>query len=207
MVFTAAMNKIDKILKDIVDGKPVIIVDREDREYEGDFFVAAEKATKKNLNFGLRYCRGLFCTPTIGSILDRLQIPMMVTNSTCKLGTPFTVSFDCIKDCTTGMSVYDKLKTLSVLVDENSKPEELARPGHVFGLRPKDGLLEERSGHTELSIELVRLAKLREVSVIIEVMANNGQMLKGQKLMSFCDTFGLNIISTDEIYQAVYGKP
>ncbi|MDO8611185.1 MAG: 3,4-dihydroxy-2-butanone-4-phosphate synthase [bacterium] len=200
------MNKIDKILKDVIDGKPIIIVDDEDREYEGDFMIAAEKATKKSLNFGLRYCRGLFCAPASGKTLDRLNIPMMVTNSTCKLGTPFTVSFDCINGCTTGMSVFDKLKTVAVLVDDNSKAEELARPGHVFGLRPKDNLLKDRRGHTEGSVEVCRLAKIKEVSVIIETMGNNGVMLKGSKLDSFAKTFGLNIVSIEEIYQAVYGK-
>lgn len=198
------MDKIDKILKDVKNGKPIIIVDDEDREYEGDFVIAAEKANKKNLNFGLRYCRGLFCTPMSGKILDRLKIPMMVKESTCKLGTPFTVSFDCIKDCTTGMSVFDKMRTLAVLVNDNSKPEELARPGHVFGLRPKQGLLKERTGHTEASVEVLRFSELKEVAVIIEVMGNNGEMLKGKKLTSFCKSFGLNIISVQEIYDAVY---
>ena len=131
---------------------------------------------------------------------------MMRTNNNDKFGTPFTVSIDAVEDTTTGMSVFDRLKTISVFLDEDSKPTQLAQPGHLFPLRARPGLLKERRGHTEGSIELCLLSGLKPVAVIIEIMNENGTMTKGEQLDEFSKIYNLSIISIEEIYNAVYNK-
>jgi 3,4-dihydroxy 2-butanone 4-phosphate synthase/GTP cyclohydrolase II len=198
--------KMSKILHDIKDGVPVIVIDDYNREDEGDFIIAGEKASCKNLAFMKKEAGGLMCIPTEGSILDRMQIPMMVLNPTDPHGTPFTVTIDAVEGTTTGMSVEDRLKTIQVLLNENSKPEDLSRPGHMFPLRPKEGLLQERKGHTEASLELVKLAGFKALSVIIEVMNPDGSMSRLCDLEKIADKNGLNIISVEEIIEYVYNK-
>ena len=197
------MENINKILADIKNGVPVIVVDDRDREDEGDLLIAGEKANAHNLAFCMRCARGLMCLPCSGKILDRLKVPMMINNSTDKLGTPFTVSVDAITT-TTGMSVHDRLRTISVLLDGNSKPEQLQKPGHLFPLRAKDNLLKARRGHTEASIELLRLAGLKEVGVIAELINDDGTMAKGKDIKLFAKNHNLKIISVEEIYNAAY---
>lgn len=197
---------IDKILNDIKNGKPIIVVDDYDRENEGDIVLSAEHANVDNLIFCMNNAKGLMCLPSVGSLLDRLEIPMMVTNSTCKLGTPFTVSIDAAFGITTGMSVYDRLKTIGIMLDEKSVPTDLARPGHLFPLRARNNLLLDRRGHTEASIELMKMSKIKPVSVIVEIMNNNGTMTRGQDMIEYAKMHNLNIISVEEIYNAVYNK-
>lgn len=197
-------NKIDEILSDIKSGIPVIVVDDYDRENEGDIVIAADKANRFNVSFCMRYARGLMCLPCDGKILDRLKIPMMVEDSTDPQQTPFTVSVDALEDTTTGMSVYDRLKTISVFLDDNSKPEELGRPGHLFPLRPRENLLQDRRGHTESSIELTKLANLNPVTVIVEIVNDDGTMAKGNDIDEFAKEHNLKIISVKEIYDAAY---
>lgn len=203
---TRTTENINKALKDIRNGKPIVVVDDYDRENEGDVVIAAELANANNLNFFIQNAKGLMCIPTAGEILDRLDIPMMVKNSTDKLATPFTVSIDARDGISTGMSVSDRLKTISILLNPNSVPEELARPGHLFPLRPQPNLLLGRRGHTESSVELMIQAGLKPVSIIAEIMGNNGHMLKGDDLTNFAKNFGLNMISVEEIYEFVYKK-
>ena len=199
-----SINKIDEILSDVRAGIPVLVVDDYDRENEGDLVIAAEKANRFNISFCMRYARGLMCVPCHGSILDRLEIPMMVENTTDALETPFTVSVDAIKGATTGMSVYDRLQTLSIFLDDDSKPEELSRPGHLFPLRPRDNLLKDRRGHTESSIELTKLANLKPIAVIVEIVNDDGTMAKGEDIDAFAKHHNLKIISVKEIYDATY---
>jgi 3,4-dihydroxy 2-butanone 4-phosphate synthase/GTP cyclohydrolase II len=199
-------HKIKNILDEIKRGKPVIIVDEYDRENEGDIVIAAEKATPENLAFAARYARGLMCVPTTGDILDRLKIPQMVPVNTDKNGTPFTVSVDALEGATTGMSVYDRIKTLNILLNDNSRPEELARPGHMFPLRARPNLLKDRRGHTEGSLELLKMSGLKQVSVIVEIMNDDGTMTKGGDLNKFANDHGLSIISIEEIYEAAYNE-
>lgn len=193
------------IIHQIFNGVPIIVVDDLDRENEGDIVIAAEKATTNNLAFMMREARGLMCIPCSGLILDRLQIPMMVETSTDKLGTPFTVSVDAAEGISTGMSVDDRLKTISVILNPESVPEQVARPGHLFPLRARDGLLKDRRGHTESSIELMRLAKCKEVAIIAEIIGDDGQMIKGDGLKRYAATHRLKIVSVNEIYKAIYG--
>ena len=200
------MKKIEQVIDDVRNGRPVIVVDDYDREFEGDIVLAAEKANEYNLIFSMRHAKGLMCLPCLQERCDRLEIPMMETNNNDKFGTPFTVSIDATEGTTTGMSVYDRLKTISVFVDENSKPNQLAQPGHLFPLRARPGLLKERRGHTEGSVELCLLSGMKPVSVIIEIMNEDGTMTKGEQLEKFAKIYNLNIISIEEIYDAVYNK-
>jgi 3,4-dihydroxy 2-butanone 4-phosphate synthase/GTP cyclohydrolase II len=200
------MTKIEQIIDDIRNGRPVIVVDDYDREFEGDIVLAAEKANEYNLIFAMRHAKGLMCLPCLQERCDRLEIPMMETNNNDKFGTPFTVSIDATEGTTTGMSVYDRLKTISVFLDENSKPNQLAQPGHLFPLRSRPGLLKERRGHTEGSVELCLLSGMKPVSVIIEIMNEDGTMTKGEQLEKFAKIYNLSIISIEEIYDAVYNK-
>lgn len=196
-------SKVYAAIEDVKKGIPIIIVDDYDRENEGDVLVAAEKANEKNLAFCMKHARGLMCLPCNGEILDRLKVPMMVQTSTDKLGTPFTVSIDAVTT-TTGMSVHDRLKTISVLLDDNSTPYHLQMPGHLFPLKAKKNLLKERRGHTESSVELLRLAGLKEVGVIAEIINDDGTMAKNEDINAFAKNHNLKIISVEEIYNAVY---
>ncbi len=193
----------NKVLLDLNAGKPFVLVDDEDREFEGDLVIAAEKADKYNLIFMMRHARGLMCIPCFDDVLKRLDIPMMRNNQLDKFGTPFTVSVDSVHG-TTGMSVYDRLKTISVFVNPKRAPSELAQPGHLFPLRARPGLLKERRGHTESSLELVKAANLTPVSIIVEIMNDDGTMAKGQQLIDYSKIYNLNIISINEIYKNIY---
>jgi 3,4-dihydroxy 2-butanone 4-phosphate synthase/GTP cyclohydrolase II len=197
-------EKFLQVIDDIQKGKPVIVVDDYDREFEGDIVLSAEKATAENLIFCMRHAKGLMCIPMLQETCDRLEIPMMNSNHNDTFETPFTVSIDGIEGCTTGMSVYDRLKTISIVVDDNSSPGELAQPGHMFPLRAKPGLLEERRGHTEASVQLMQAANLKPLAIIVEIMNEVGTMIKGDDLHQFAKIYNLNIISVQEIYDAVY---
>lgn len=200
---TKVSRNLIQALKDIHLGKPIVVVDSLDRENEGDVVFAAEKATYENINFTIKEARGLMCLPAEGSILDRLEIPMMVTNNTDKLATPFTVSIDASQDIETGVSVSDRLKTIQLLVDENSKPTDLSRPGHLFPLRPRKGGLRERQGHTEASVTLMQMAGVTPVAVIAEIMNDDGTMARMPDLEKFAEKFKLTIVTIDEIIEAL----
>lgn len=198
------MEKIQQIIEDLQNGKPVIVVDNHDRENEGDIVIAGEKANEENILFAMKYAGGLMCLPCAGEILDRLGIPMMFSNSLDKFATPFTVSIDSSSG-ETGVSLQDRLKTIKVLLDENSKSHDLLMPGHLFPLRPRKKLLQERQGHTESSIELMKLAGLKPVAIIVEIVDSDGSMAKGNRLTEYAKTHNLNIISVPEITEAIYG--
>ena len=198
------MNKFSKILSNIKNGKPILIVDDHDRENEGDIVIAAEKATIDNIAFCMRYARGLMCLPCEGKILDELELPMMVENSTDRNQTPFTVSVDAAKDNSTGMSASDRLSTIKVFLNAERKPSDLNKPGHLFPLRPQAKLLKERKGHTEASIEAVKAAGLQQICIIVEIINDDGTMAKGNDLVKFCKKHNINMISVQEIYDSVY---
>jgi len=199
-------TNMNTIIEDMRQGRPIILVDAHDRENEGDLVVALEKATTENISFTMREARGLMCVPCAGEVLDRLEIPPMVATNTDKNETPFTVSVDARDGTTTGMSVGDRLATMAVLLDEDAKPEALTRPGHLFPLRARDGLLKERQGHTEGSVELALLAGLRPLTMICEIINADGTMASGEDLKAFAEEHGLNIVSIDEVYEAAYNS-
>jgi 3,4-dihydroxy 2-butanone 4-phosphate synthase/GTP cyclohydrolase II len=195
---------IDKVINDIKLGIPVIVLDDDDRESEGDIVISAQRATMYNINFTLKYARGLLCMPCYGSLIDKYKIPMQsMKNST--FACAFSYGIDSIR-AKTGVSVEDKLKTIEDFIDENSTENNFAYPGHLFPLRSKDGLLKERQGHTEASLELMRLSDEKPVSIICEIMNDDGSMATGQKLIDYSKTFNLELITVQEIYSFIYAK-
>lgn len=196
-------NNFKQALEDLLDGKPVIVVDSMDRENEGDLVFCAEKITKKSLIFAINNAKGLMCLPCEGEILDRLEIPIMVPKTTDPLETPFTVSVDGMTTGT-GMSVDDRMKTISTMLDPNSKRTDFKFPGHLFPLRSRKGLLKERQGHTEAAVTLMNLIGAKPVAVIIEIMTADCQMMRLPELTTFAEINNLQLISIEEIYQEAY---
>lgn len=200
------MLKLNNILEDIKTGIPVILVDDYDRENEADLVISAKSATYHNILFMINHAKGLMCVPCMESTLNRLNIPMMPRNNKDHYGTPFTISVDAVKDVTTGMSVNDRLNTISTISSPTSGPDDLAQPGHLFPLRAHTNLLKGRRGHTEGSIELMRLAKVPEISVIVEIMNPDGTMAKGIQIVDYSRMYNLRIISISDIYNEMYNK-
>lgn len=190
---------VEEAIEDIRGGKFVLVVDDEDRENEGDLIIAAEKVTPEAINFMAMYGRGLICLPVEGKRLDELKIPMMVQHSTAPLGTAFTVSIEAKHNTTTGISAYDRAATVKAIVDPNTQPEDIVMPGHMFPLRAKDGGVLERSGHTEASVDLARLAGLYPAGVLCEVMNDNGTMSRLPELEEFGARHSIRIISIAQL--------
>lgn len=186
-------------LDHIKDGVPIIIVDDFDRENEGDLMIAADKATVENIAFMCRYGRGIMCLPVSGELLDKLDIPMMVQDSTDPLNTPFTVSVDAKAGVTTGVSAGDRLATIKTMLDPTSKPEDLTRPGHLFPLRARDRLLLERRGHTEVSVVLTKILDMTPLAVISEIMSFDGSMSRLPELDILSTRHNLQMISIEDI--------
>jgi 3,4-dihydroxy 2-butanone 4-phosphate synthase/GTP cyclohydrolase II len=194
------LNTIDEAIEEIKAGKIIIVVDDEDRENEGDFITAARNVTPEVINFMSKYGRGLICAPLIEDLCDQLQLDLMVQNNTVLHQTPFTVSVDLIgSGCTTGISTHDRAKTVQALIDPNTKPEDLGRPGHIFPLRAKkDGVLR-RTGHTEATIDIARLAGFEPAGVLVEIMNEDGTMARLPDLMEIAAQHQLKIISIKDL--------
>ena len=206
IILNLRQSNVKQAVEDIRNGKPIVMVDDYDREFEGDIVLAAEKATEENLLFAMRHARGLMCIPCNQEKLDQFEIPMMNCNSMDKYGTPFATSIDAVEGATTGMSVGDRLATINTFCSDESKPSALAQPGHLFPLRARPGLLSERRGHTEGCVEILRLAGMKEVGVIIEIMDEYGKMIKGDTLRQFAKIYNLTFVSIEELHDEVYSK-
>lgn len=185
-------NTIKELLEDIRNGKNVVLLDSEDRENEGDVICAAEHATLENVNFMASFARGLICTPMTKEYVDKLGFPQMVSHNTDNHCTAFTVSIDHI-DTTTGISAYERSLTAMKLVEDTARPEHFRRPGHMFPLLAKDGGVLERDGHTEATVDLVRLAGCKPVGLCCEIMKEDGTMARLDDLMEFAKTHNLKI--------------
>ncbi len=197
---SSMLNTIEEAIEDIKKGKIVIVVDDEDRENEGDFVAAAEMVTPELINFMATHGRGLICAPLVESRCDELELNLMVGKNTDPHHTQFTVSVDKIgPDTTTGISAADRAKTVLALVDENTKPTDLGRPGHIFPLKAKSGGVLRRTGHTEASVDLARLAGLKPAGVIVEVMNADGTMARLPQLKEIADKFDLKLISIEDL--------
>lgn len=193
-------NTIEEALEDIRQGKVVIVVDDADRENEGDFVTAARNVTPEIINFMATHGRGLICAPLIEDRCDELKLDLMVRDNTSLHATPFTVSVDLIgHGCTTGISAHDRAKTVRALIDPHIKPEDFARPGHIFPLRAKKEGVLRRSGHTEATIDLARLAGFEPAGVLVEIMNEDGTMARLPQLMEIARRFGLSIISIEDL--------
>jgi len=195
-----ALNTIEEALIDIKLGKIIIVVDDADRENEGDFLIASQHATPEAVNFMATYGRGLICVALTEERCKALNLEMMVYNNTSSHETAFTVSVDLLgQGCTTGISASDRSKTINALVNPETKPEELGRPGHIFPLRAKKGGVLRRAGHTEACIDLSRLAGLEPSGAIVEIMNEDGSMARLPQLMVIAKKFGLKIISIEDL--------
>lgn len=192
-------NAIDEAIEDIARGKMIILVDDEDRENEGDLCMAAEKATPSAINFMAKYGRGLICLSLTPQRVKELGLPMMADENTSQFGTAFTVSIEARKGVTTGISAADRATTILAAIDPKTRPEDLARPGHVFPLRAKPGGVLQRAGQTEGSVDIVRLAGLYPAGVICEIMSDDGSMARVPELMEFAKRHGLKIITVKDL--------
>jgi len=194
------LNTIEEAIEDIRNGKIIIVVDDENRENEGDFIAAAEMVTPEMINFMATHGRGLICAPLTEERCNALDLNMMVENNTVLHHTQFTVSVDLIgHGCTTGISVHDRSKTIKALVDENTKANDLGRPGHIFPLRAKQGGVLRRTGHTEAAIDLARLAGLKPAGILVEILNEDGTMARLPQLMKVAKKFDLKLISIEDL--------
>ncbi|CAM1371197.1 3,4-dihydroxy-2-butanone-4-phosphate synthase [Tenacibaculum xiamenense] len=194
------LNSIEEAIEDIKNGKVIIVVDDEDRENEGDFLAAAELITPEMVNFMATHGRGLICTPLTEDRCKELELGMMVSNNTDPMETAFTVSVDLRGNgVTTGISASDRAKTIQALVNKDTKPFELARPGHIFPLKAKNGGVLRRTGHTEAAIDFARLAGLKPAGVIVEIMNEDGTMARLPQLIEVAKKFDLKIVSIEDL--------
>jgi len=190
---------IPQAIEDIRAGKFIIIVDDETRENEGDLAMAADKVTPETINFMARHARGLICLPITKQRLDELAIPLMVQDNTSKNYTAFTVSIEAKKQTTTGISASDRAQTIKAVLDPNTKPDDLARPGHVFPIQARDGGVLVRAGHTEAIVDLARLAGLYPAGIICEIMNEDGTMARLPQLEIIAAKYDLNIIAISDL--------
>lgn len=194
------LDSIESAIEDIKFGKLVIVVDDEDRENEGDFITAAQNVTPAIINFMSRYGRGLICVPLSEDRCDALNLQAMVSDNTSLHATPFTVSVDLLGNgCTTGISAHDRAKTVQALVDPSTKPQDLGRPGHIFPLRARKGGVLRRSGHTEATIDLARLAGFEAAGVLVEIMNEDGSMARLPQLKKIAKKFDLKVVSIKDL--------
>jgi 3,4-dihydroxy 2-butanone 4-phosphate synthase/GTP cyclohydrolase II len=194
------LNTIEVAIEDIRQGKVIIVVDDEDRENEGDFLAAAEKVTSEMINFMATHGRGLICAPLTESRCHELSLRPMVSNNTDHMETAFTVSVDLKGNgVTTGISASDRAKTIISLVDSTTKPNDLARPGHIFPLVAKQGGVLRRTGHTEAAIDFARLAGFKPAGVIVEIMNDDGTMARLPQLVEVAKKFNLKLVSIEDL--------
>ncbi|MYQ77254.1 MULTISPECIES: bifunctional 3,4-dihydroxy-2-butanone-4-phosphate synthase/GTP cyclohydrolase II [unclassified Streptomyces] len=196
-----ALDPVEQAIRDIAAGRPVVVVDDEDRENEGDLVIAAEKATPEIVAFMMSECRGLICAPMESDELERLELPQMVDHNTESMKTAFTVSVDATAahGVSTGISAADRATTLRLLADGVAGPGDFVRPGHVFPLRARSGGVLVRNGHTEAAVDLARLAGLRPAGAIVEIAGEDGVMLRLPQLVPFARKHGLTIISIEDL--------
>ena len=192
---------IEEAIQEIQEGRIVIIVDDEDRENEGDLMVAAEKVTPEAINFMATHGRGLVCLSMTGQRLDELNIPLMVSDhsNTSQYGTAFCVSIEAKRNVSTGISAFDRAQTILTAIDPKTRPNDLARPGHIFPLRARDGGVLVRAGQTEASVDLATIAGLNPSAVICEIMKEDGTMARVPDLFEFAAQHGLKIITVADL--------
>lgn len=194
------IDSIEDAIEEIKHGKVIIVVDDEDRENEGDFVCAAESITPEIVNFMATHGRGLICAPIMEDRCEELGLELMVGKNTAAFETPFTVSVDLIgHGCTTGISAHDRFKTIKALVDPETKPEELGKPGHIFPLKAKKEGVLRRSGHTEAAIDFARLAGFRPAGVLVEIMNEDGSMARLSDLRKVADRFKLKLVTIKDL--------
>ena len=193
------LSSIEDAIKDFEEGKFVIVVDDEDRENEGDLIIAAEKITAEKVNFMLKNARGVLCAPITLSRCEELQLPRQVVDNTSMLGTPFTVTIDKLEGCSTGVSAHDRAATIKALADPASTPQTFGRPGHINPLYAQDNGVLRRSGHTEASIDLCKLAGLYPAAALMEIMNEDGTMARMPELQRMATEWGFRIFTIKDL--------
>ncbi len=194
-----ALATIPEAIEDFKAGKTIIIVDDEGRENEGDLAIAAEKVTPEAINFMAREARGLICMPIIGERLEELRIPMMVQDNTARFATAFTVSIEAKHGVTTGISAQDRATTIRTAINPATRPEDIARPGHVFPIKARPGGVLVRAGHTEAAVDLARLAGLYPAGVICEIMNEDGSMARLRQLEEMATRHSMKMVSVADL--------
>jgi len=192
-------SHIEAAIAAVQQGEIVIVVDDEDRENEGDLIMAAEKVTPEAMGFFVRHTSGVICLPMMGERLDALQLPLMVSNNTESQRTAFTVSVDAVRDVTTGISAADRTTTVLRMLDPTARPDDFARPGHIFPLRYREGGVLKRAGHTEAAVDLARLAGMQEAGILAEVVNDDGTMARRPQLEVFAAEHGLHLITIADL--------
>ncbi|MCF1713589.1 bifunctional 3,4-dihydroxy-2-butanone-4-phosphate synthase/GTP cyclohydrolase II [Flavihumibacter sp. RY-1] len=196
------LDSIESAIEDFREGKMLIVVDDEDRENEGDFVIAARHVTPEVINFMSKEGRGLICAPLVEDRCEELKLDMMVSSNTALHETAFTVSVDLLgHGCTTGISAHDRAKTVQALINPDTRPEELGRPGHIFPLKAKKGGVLRRAGHTEATIDLARLAGCEPAGVLVEILNEDGTMARLPQLLEISKKFGIKIISIKDLIE------
>ena len=190
---------IKEAVSDFKKGKFLIVIDDKNREDEGDLVLAASKATPEKVNFMIKQAGGLICVPMEGKRLDELEIPLMTKNNTEYTKCAFTIPVDCKKGTTTGISAFDRARTIQKLADKKSKANDFAKPGHIFPLRAEEKGLKKRKGHTEASIELCKLARAYPAAVICEIIGKNGRMARSNELRQFAKKHKIRIIAISDL--------
>ena len=193
------LSSIEDAIKDFKEGKFVIVVDDEDRENEGDLIIAAEKITAEKVNFMLKNARGLLCAPITMQRCEELNLPRQVVENTSILGTPFTITIDKLDGCATGVSAHDRAETIKALADPTSKPDTFGRPGHVNPLYAQDNGVLRRSGHTEATIDLCRMAGLYPAGALMEIMNEDGTMARMPQLQKMAQEWGMKVITIKDM--------
>ncbi|HHX87161.1 MAG TPA: bifunctional 3,4-dihydroxy-2-butanone-4-phosphate synthase/GTP cyclohydrolase II [Firmicutes bacterium] len=193
-------HTIEEALADLRDGRMVVVVDDEDRENEGDLVMAASKVIPEAVNFMIRHARGLVCAPLTSQRLEELDLPQMVRQNTDRMGTAFTVSVD-VRTASTGISAFERAETIKALIDPDTRPKDLRRPGHIFPLKAKEGGVLRRAGHTEAAVDLTRLAGLYPAGVICEIVNEDGTMARIPQLVEFCREHDLKLVSIADLIQ------
>lgn len=194
-----SLDKIEKAIADIREGRFVLVVDDENRENEGDLIIAAEKITPEKVNFMLTHARGVLCVPITSQRCKELSLDKQVSNNTSIHGTPFTITVDKLDGCTTGVSAHDRAATILALSNPSSTPETFGRPGHINPLYAHDNGVLGRDGHTEAAVDLARLAGLNPAGVLMEVMNEDGTMARLPELRAFADKWGISLISIADL--------
>ncbi len=194
-------SKVTELIEEIKSGRPVILVDNEDRENEGDLVVAAEHCTPEIINFMVTHCRGLVCVPLASAYIERLHLRPMWEDNTDRYKTAFTVSVDAVRETSTGISAYDRAKTVEVLISDKSLPDDLRKPGHIFPLEARKGGVLVRTGHTEGSVDLAVMAGLKPAAVICEVLKDDGTMARRPDLEEFASKHNLKIGTISDIIE------
>src|SRR5438034_2414091 len=195
------LSPIPEVLEELRLGKPIVLVDDEDRENEGDLVYAAEKVTPEAVNFMLKEARGILCLALTGEVCDRLRLHSQTEINTASLGTAFTVSIDAHKrfGVTTGVSARDRAKTIEVAIADDAQPQDLLRPGHINPLRAREGGVLVRAGQTEGSVDLARLAGLKPAAVICEIMRDDGEMARRPELEEFCQKHDMKMCTIADL--------